>query len=155
VRDFDGVKMIDGTPHCPATPEHLEVIVRPAQLSVPALKANATAVERAEHAEKEKALDEFHVTSVSTCRSQSGTTESDGGADHSNPLDDRGSDRRGSSRSRRSPAGQRAAGPAPTQPPERTTTVDADQRRRRPNTVVVVGGGGQEQVARETVGPGQ
>lgn len=61
VRDFDGVKMIDGWPHCPATPEHLEVIVRPAQLSVPALKANASAVERAEHAEKQKALDEFQA----------------------------------------------------------------------------------------------
>jgi len=61
VRDFDGVKMIDGTPHCPATPEHLEVIVRPAQLSVLALKANATAVERAEHTEKQKALDEFQA----------------------------------------------------------------------------------------------
>jgi hypothetical protein len=61
VRDFDGVKMIDGTPHCPATPEHLEVIIRPAQLSVPVLKANATAVERAEHTEKQKALDEFQA----------------------------------------------------------------------------------------------
>lgn len=61
MRDFDGVKMIDGFPHCPAPPEHLEVIVRPAQLSVPALKVNASAVEQAEHAEKQKALDEFQA----------------------------------------------------------------------------------------------
>ena len=59
VHDFEGIKMLDGWAHCPMTPEHLEVIVRPAQLSVPELKKNVTAAERAEHAQKTRELEEF------------------------------------------------------------------------------------------------
>ena len=61
VHDFEGVKMIDGWAHCPMTPEHLEVISRPAQLSVPKLKKNATPSERAEHAEKVRELEAFRA----------------------------------------------------------------------------------------------
>jgi hypothetical protein len=61
VHDFEGVKMIDGWPHCPMTPRHLEVISRPAQLSVPKLKQNATPAERAEHAEKVREVEEFRA----------------------------------------------------------------------------------------------
>lgn len=61
VRDFEGLKMIDGWPHCPNTPGHLEVIVRPAQLSVPPLKKNATPREVAERDEKLEAIAEFRA----------------------------------------------------------------------------------------------
>ncbi len=61
VHDFEGVKMIDGWAHCPMTPRHLEVIPRPAQLSVPKLKKNATPSERAEHAEKSRELAAFRA----------------------------------------------------------------------------------------------
>ncbi len=53
--------MIDGWPHCPMAPWDLEVISRPAQLSVPKLKKNATAPERAEHAERARELEEFRA----------------------------------------------------------------------------------------------
>jgi hypothetical protein len=59
VRDFEGVKMIAGIPHCPAMPEDLDDIRRPAQLSVGALKKKTTAREKAEHAAKVAALAEF------------------------------------------------------------------------------------------------
>ena len=59
--DLEGVQMIDGWPHCPMTPRRLEVIPRPAQLSVPKLKKNATASERAEHAAKVRELEEFRA----------------------------------------------------------------------------------------------
>ena len=55
VLDFEGIRMIDGTPHCPATPDELTVITRPAVLSVAPLRANADALEIAHH---EKALAE-------------------------------------------------------------------------------------------------
>lgn len=61
VRDFEGLKMIDGWPHCPSTLEHLEVTVRPAQLSVPPLKKNATPREVAERDEKLKAIAELRA----------------------------------------------------------------------------------------------
>jgi hypothetical protein len=61
VRDLEGVKMIDGWPHCPANPEHLEVIARPAQLSVPPLKKKATPLEAAQRDEKLKAIAEFRA----------------------------------------------------------------------------------------------
>ncbi|HEU4675330.1 MAG TPA: hypothetical protein VFS29_05050, partial [Motilibacteraceae bacterium] len=61
VRDFDGVKMIAGTPHCPAMPEDLVDIRRPAQLSAGKLKANPTAREKAEHAAKVTALATFQA----------------------------------------------------------------------------------------------
>jgi len=61
VRDFKGVKMIDGTPHHPATPEHLWVINRPANLSPGTLKQDATFKERHEHAERIKAIAEFRA----------------------------------------------------------------------------------------------
>lgn len=61
VRDFEGVKMIAGTPHCPAMPDELDDIRRPAQLSVGPLKKNPTAREKVEHAEKVAALADFNT----------------------------------------------------------------------------------------------
>jgi hypothetical protein len=61
VRDFDGVKMIDGTPHCPAAPEDLWVIDRPANLSPGDFKANATFDEQRQHAERVRALEQFRA----------------------------------------------------------------------------------------------
>lgn len=59
VRDFDGIKMIDGWPHCPLTPDELVNIVRPANLSVPPLPKNATAWERIENALRVQELETF------------------------------------------------------------------------------------------------
>jgi hypothetical protein len=61
VHDLEGVQMIDGWPHCPMTPHRLEVIPRPAQLSVSKLKKNATPTERAEHVEKVRELEAFRA----------------------------------------------------------------------------------------------
>lgn len=49
VTDHDGIRMIDGTPHCPATPDHLVTITRPAKLGVGTLPRGATAAQRVDH----------------------------------------------------------------------------------------------------------
>lgn len=59
VRHHDGIRLIDGTPHCPATPDRLVDIARPANLSVPELKKNATAAEKAWHDNAKRQLEEF------------------------------------------------------------------------------------------------
>ncbi len=60
VKDHDGVRMIDGTPHCPATPDDLVTINRPAKLSVGVLKKGASAAaQQAEHDRQRDELDAF------------------------------------------------------------------------------------------------
>lgn len=59
-RDFEGVKMVAGMPHCPAMPDELDDIRRPAQLSPGRLKPKATPRERLEHAQRVAALAEFN-----------------------------------------------------------------------------------------------
>ncbi len=64
VRDFNGVAMIDGTPHCRAVlgdRDDLIIIARPANLSAGTLKANATDEEREEHATRVRELAEFRA----------------------------------------------------------------------------------------------
>lgn len=51
VRDYEGIRMVDGVPHCPAMPLELADIKRPAQLSVGALGRHPDAIQRA-HFEK-------------------------------------------------------------------------------------------------------
>ncbi|MGH3732331.1 MAG: hypothetical protein ACRDVC_03005 [Acidimicrobiales bacterium] len=46
VRDFGGMRMVDGTPHCPAMPDRLVKITRPPVLSVGDVKRGASLEER-------------------------------------------------------------------------------------------------------------
>lgn len=52
VRDYEGIRMVDGTPHCVAMPDELIDIPRPATLSAGKLKKKATAAERVAHAQR-------------------------------------------------------------------------------------------------------
>jgi hypothetical protein len=47
IRDFEGIPIIDGTPHCLKMPDRLAVIIRPRSLNLPKLRADATPEERA------------------------------------------------------------------------------------------------------------
>lgn len=57
----DGYILLDGTPHCPQTPEDLRVIERPQRFSIGRLRKNATAAEQRDHAEQVAALEEFNA----------------------------------------------------------------------------------------------
>ncbi|MDX6244516.1 MAG: hypothetical protein QOE76_2239 [Frankiales bacterium] len=59
VRDFDGIRMVAGTPHCPAMPDRLIDIRRPAQLSVGPARPNMSAAKRAERDLRQAELDAF------------------------------------------------------------------------------------------------
>lgn len=64
VRDYNGVAMIDGAPHCKAVlagREDLIRIQRPATLSAGALRKNATDDERREHAQRQADIDTFRA----------------------------------------------------------------------------------------------
>ncbi len=64
VRDFNGVAMIDGTPHCRAVlgdRDDLIVISRPANLSPGTLKSDAKAEDRKEFAKRVRDLEEFRT----------------------------------------------------------------------------------------------
>ncbi len=53
--------MIDGTPHCPATPDHLVTITRPAKLGVGTLPRGATAAQKADHERQRDELATFRA----------------------------------------------------------------------------------------------
>ncbi len=59
VRDFEGVKMVDGMPHCSAMPEQLAVINRPTKLVLSEPKVRASAEEKAAYERQKRELDEF------------------------------------------------------------------------------------------------
>ena len=61
VKDHDGVRMIDGTPHCPATPDDLVMITRPAKLGVGTLPRDATAAQKVDHKRQRKELATFRA----------------------------------------------------------------------------------------------
>lgn len=61
VRDLDGIRMVDGTPHCPAMPDDLVDVVRPATLSAGTLKRSATTAERVAHASRLDEISQFHA----------------------------------------------------------------------------------------------
>lgn len=58
-RDFEGIRMVDGAPHCPAMPDRLVNIARPARFSVGPLARNATTDQVRQHSADAKALNEF------------------------------------------------------------------------------------------------
>lgn len=58
-RDFEGIRMVDGAPHCPSMPDHLVDIARPARFSVGELRKNATAEQVRQHKADSQALAEF------------------------------------------------------------------------------------------------
>lgn len=60
VRDHEGIRIIDGTPHCPATPDDLVRIERPRNLNPKPLPAKATREERIQHEAETKAVEDFH-----------------------------------------------------------------------------------------------
>ena len=57
VRDHEGIRIIDGTPHCPATPDDLVRIDRPRNLKPKRPSAKATKAQRIQH---EAAVQEVH-----------------------------------------------------------------------------------------------
>ncbi len=59
VRDFEGIRMVAGTPHCPSMPDELINIVRPANLSAGRDRPRASAVQKAERAKRNSELEEF------------------------------------------------------------------------------------------------
>lgn len=61
VRDFEGIRMIDGAPHCPSTPDELTRIERPARFSVGQPKRNASPEDIAKHEAGKAALEQFRV----------------------------------------------------------------------------------------------
>jgi hypothetical protein len=61
VKDFEGVRMIDGTPDCPSTPDHLVVIDRPANLSLGELGPKADRVQIATHHQRAKEIETFRA----------------------------------------------------------------------------------------------
>lgn len=61
VRDFEGIRMVDGTPHCPAMPDHLVNIARPARFAVRDLPAKPTAEQVRKHAADTEALAKFRA----------------------------------------------------------------------------------------------
>lgn len=60
VRDHEGIRIIDGTPHCPATPDDLVRIDRPRNLNPKPLPARATKAQRILHEADVKAVEDFH-----------------------------------------------------------------------------------------------
>lgn len=60
VRDHEGIRIIDGTPHCPATPDDLVAIERPRNLNPKPLPAKATLEKRLQHRDEVTAVEEFH-----------------------------------------------------------------------------------------------
>lgn len=60
-RDYEGIRMVDGAPHCPAMPDELVDIPRPARFSVGQLRKNATAEQVRQHEADTKALEEFRA----------------------------------------------------------------------------------------------
>lgn len=61
VRDFEGIRMVAGAPHCPAMPDELVDIRRPAQLSVGPERPRMSAAKRAECAKRGAELLEFQA----------------------------------------------------------------------------------------------
>jgi hypothetical protein len=59
VRDFDGIRMVAGTPHCPSMPDELINITRPATLSAGRDRPRASAAAKADHAKRLAELEEF------------------------------------------------------------------------------------------------
>ena len=60
LRDHEGIRIIAGTRHCPATPDDLVRIDRPRNLNPRPLPANATSKERIQHEAEIKAVANFH-----------------------------------------------------------------------------------------------
>jgi len=64
VRDFEGIRMVDGAPHCPAMPDELVRISRPPRFSVSPLRKNPTSEQKMQHAADTAALDGFRANIV-------------------------------------------------------------------------------------------
>jgi hypothetical protein len=61
IRDYEGIRVVDGTPHCASMPKELANISRPARFKVAPLKKRASKVDRLHHERSTKELDEFHT----------------------------------------------------------------------------------------------
>ena len=59
VRDYEGIRMIAGTPHCPSMPDELIKILRPANLSAGRDRPRANAAQKAERAKRVADLEQF------------------------------------------------------------------------------------------------
>jgi hypothetical protein len=62
VRDFEGIRMVDGTPHCPALPDRLVKIIRPPVLSVGEVKRSSLLEDRRTHRQLAKDIERFDAT---------------------------------------------------------------------------------------------
>lgn len=60
-RDFEGIRMVDGWPHCPSMPDDLILIPRPARFSVGEMRKNPTRDQVRQHAASTEALAEFRA----------------------------------------------------------------------------------------------
>lgn len=61
VRDFEGIRMVDGAPHCPSMPDDLVNIMRPARFSVGELRKDPSTERIRQHEADTEALDEFRA----------------------------------------------------------------------------------------------
>jgi hypothetical protein len=61
VRDHEGIRMVDGAPHCPSMPDELINIERPATLSPGELKKNANAADRAAYEARVAQIERFNA----------------------------------------------------------------------------------------------
>lgn len=59
VRDYDGLRVIDGEVYCPSMPDNLTHIERPMRVKVGPLRKRASMEERRAHEDTVKAIDEF------------------------------------------------------------------------------------------------
>ena len=60
VRDFEGLRMVDGTPHCPAMPDHLVRIDRPPRFHSGPPPSNASREKRAQYELDKRRLEQFN-----------------------------------------------------------------------------------------------
>ena len=60
-RDFEGLRMVAGAPHCPSMPDALVDIRRPATLSAGPVRPRASAMQQAEQAKRATDLASFHA----------------------------------------------------------------------------------------------
>lgn len=61
VRDYEGIRIVAGAPHCPAMPDELIDIRRPARLSVGPERPNMSAAQKADRAKRVAELAEFQA----------------------------------------------------------------------------------------------
>jgi hypothetical protein len=60
-RPHEGMRLVDGVPHCPSMPDKLAKLQRPRSLNVPKLDDDATPEERANHARRRVEITQFQA----------------------------------------------------------------------------------------------